>query len=70
MMVLPTFMSRTQPRPLPGTPISRLASVIPAPIGIQPRKNQTYSIRINDPYRVCFRWEDGYADDGEVTDYH
>ncbi len=29
-----------------------------------------HSIRINDQYRVCFRWEDGYADDVEVTDYH
>ena len=33
------------------------------------RKGQ-YSIRINDQYRVCFRWEDGYADDVEITDYH
>jgi proteic killer suppression protein len=29
-----------------------------------------HSIRINDQYRVCFRWEDRYADDVEVTDYH
>ncbi len=29
-----------------------------------------HSIRINDQYRVCFRWEDGYADEVEVTDYH
>lgn len=29
-----------------------------------------YSIRVNDQYRICFRWEDGYADDIEVTDYH
>lgn len=29
-----------------------------------------YSIRINQQYRVCFRWEDGYADAVEVTDYH
>jgi proteic killer suppression protein len=29
-----------------------------------------FSVRINDQYRVCFRWEDGYADDVEVTDYH
>ncbi|MBI3128331.1 MAG: type II toxin-antitoxin system RelE/ParE family toxin [Candidatus Tectomicrobia bacterium] len=29
-----------------------------------------HSIRINDQYRVCFRWEDGYAGDVEVTDYH
>ncbi|HEY3136842.1 MAG TPA: type II toxin-antitoxin system RelE/ParE family toxin [Blastocatellia bacterium] len=29
-----------------------------------------YSIRINDRYRVCFRWENGYADEVEITDYH
>jgi proteic killer suppression protein len=29
-----------------------------------------HSIRINDQYRICFRWEDGHAEDVEVTDYH
>ena len=29
-----------------------------------------YSIRINERYRICFRWEDGYAEEVEVTDYH
>jgi proteic killer suppression protein len=29
-----------------------------------------HSIRINEQYRVCFRWEDGYADEVEVTNYH
>lgn len=29
-----------------------------------------HSIRINAQYRICFRWEGGYADDVEVTDYH
>ena len=29
-----------------------------------------HSIRINEQYRVCFRWEAGYADNVEVTDYH
>ncbi len=29
-----------------------------------------HSIRINGQYRICFRWEDGYADDVEITDYH
>lgn len=29
-----------------------------------------YSIRINEQYRICFRWEDGYADEVEITDYH
>ena len=33
------------------------------------RKGQ-YSIRINDQWRVCFRWEDGDAYDVEIADYH
>ena len=33
------------------------------------RKDQ-YSIRINDQYRICFRWEDSNAYDVEIVDYH
>lgn len=33
------------------------------------RKGQ-YSIRINDQWRVCFRWKDGDAFDVEIVDYH
>ncbi|MCL2801474.1 MAG: type II toxin-antitoxin system RelE/ParE family toxin [Treponema sp.] len=29
-----------------------------------------YSIRINDKYRVCFKWEENYAYDVEIVDYH
>jgi proteic killer suppression protein len=29
-----------------------------------------YSIRINDQWRVCFRWEGGHARDVEIVDYH
>ncbi len=29
-----------------------------------------HAIRINDQYRVCFRWTDGGAEDVEITDYH
>lgn len=29
-----------------------------------------YSIRINDQYRVCFRWDGRNAHDVEITDYH
>jgi proteic killer suppression protein len=29
-----------------------------------------YSIRINDQYRICFRWKDGHSYDVEITDYH
>ena len=33
------------------------------------RKGQ-HSIRINDQWRICFRWSDGDAFDVEVVDYH
>ncbi|GFP32012.1 toxin HigB-1 [Candidatus Hakubella thermalkaliphila] len=33
------------------------------------RKGQ-HSIRINDRWRICFRWLDGDAHDVEITDYH
>jgi proteic killer suppression protein len=29
-----------------------------------------HSIRINDQWRVCFRWIEGGAEDVEITDYH
>lgn len=29
-----------------------------------------YSIRINDQWRICFRWEDGDVHDVELVDYH
>jgi toxin HigB-1 len=33
------------------------------------RKGQ-FSIRINQQWRICFRWTDGDAHDVEITDYH
>ena len=33
------------------------------------RKGQ-YSIRINDQWRICFRWKTGDAYDVEIADYH
>jgi proteic killer suppression protein len=29
-----------------------------------------WSLRINDQYRVCFRWSDGDAYEVEIVDYH
>jgi len=29
-----------------------------------------FSIRINDQWRICFRWQDSDAHDVEITDYH
>ena len=33
------------------------------------RKGQ-YSIRVNDQWRICFRWRNGHAYDVEIVDYH
>ena len=33
-------------------------------------REHQYSIRINQKYRICFRWEEGHAYDVEITDYH
>lgn len=29
-----------------------------------------HSIRVNDQFRVCFRWTEGGAEDVEIVDYH
>jgi toxin HigB-1 len=29
-----------------------------------------YSIRVNDQFRVCFRWSSAGAEDVEIVDYH
>jgi toxin HigB-1 len=29
-----------------------------------------HSIRINDQFRICFRWVEGHAEDVEIVDYH
>jgi len=34
------------------------------------RRSGQCSIRVNDQWRVCFRWSDAGADDVEIVDYH
>lgn len=29
-----------------------------------------HSVRINDQWRICFRWHEGHAYEVEITDYH
>jgi proteic killer suppression protein len=45
---------------LPGNRLEKLAG---------DREGQ-HSIRINDQWRICFRWNDREADAVEITDYH
>jgi proteic killer suppression protein len=34
------------------------------------RRAAQHSIRINDQWRICFRWQSGDAYDVEIVDYH
>ena len=33
-------------------------------------RQDQFSIRINDQWRICFYWENGVASSVEITDYH
>lgn len=33
-------------------------------------RERQHSIRINDQWRICFRWHEGNAYDVEICDYH
>jgi proteic killer suppression protein len=57
---LDSAMSLEDLRALRGNPLEAL---------IGARKGQ-FSIRINDQYRICFRWEAKGPTDVEITDYH
>jgi proteic killer suppression protein len=37
---------------------------------LQGNRAGTYSIRINDQWRICFAWREGDAFDVEIGDYH
>lgn len=74
---------RTLPRPIQPTARRKLmlidASVSVQSLRVPPgnrletlrgdRRGQ-WSIRINDQWRICFRWHEGHAWDVEIIDYH
>lgn len=37
---------------------------------LQGNRSGQYSIRINDQFRVCFRWTESGPGDVEIVDYH
>jgi len=37
---------------------------------LRANRSGQHSIRINDQYRLCFRWKAGDAYEVEITDYH
>ena len=54
--------------------VSRLLDLaVPPGNQLEPLKKDRigqHSIRINDQFRICFRWEAGDAYEVEITDYH
>ena len=38
--------------------------------GLSGNRNGEYSIRVNQQYRICFKWGENGPFDVEVTDYH
>lgn len=44
----------------PGNRLERLKGV----------RSGQYSIRVNDQWRICFKWSRGNAIDVEIVDYH
>lgn len=34
------------------------------------KRSGQYSIRVNEQWRICFRWQNGDAFDVEIVDYH
>ena len=54
---------------------ARLLSDLRIPLGnrlerLTGERSGDYSIRINDQYRVCFKWTDVGPVDVEIADYH
>jgi len=58
-------MNRDEPKSTPATREFRREAETGAD-----RKRRQWSIRINDPWRICFRSADGLASDVEIVDYH
>ena len=53
----------TQLRDLASPPGNRLEA-------LSGNRAGQHSIRLNDQWRICFRWSDGGVDDVEIVDYH
>jgi len=60
LLVLDAADALTDLRVPPGNRLEKLSG---------DRKGQ-HSVRINDRWRICFRWKNGDALDVEIADYH
>ncbi len=72
---LPTQIQRAARRKLLLLHQARRLEDLRAPPGnrleaLKGDRNGQHSVRINDQWRICFRWETGDAYGVEIVDYH
>jgi proteic killer suppression protein len=72
---LPLDMQATALRKLRLLNQARVLSDLRAPPGnrleaLKGDRRGRYSIRVNDQWRICFRWLEGGPADVEIVDYH
>jgi proteic killer suppression protein len=60
LVVLSATLDLDELRRIPGNRLEKLKA----------NRAGQHSIRINDQWRICFRWRDGDAFDVEIVDYH
>jgi len=60
LLMIHAAMSLNELGSIPGNRLETLSG----------RRLGQYSIRINDQWRICFRWRNGDAYDLEIVDYH
>jgi proteic killer suppression protein len=72
---LPQDMQRTAQRKLKQLNAAATLDFLRVPPGnrleqLSGNRTGQWSIRINDQWRICFRWMDGAVMDVEIIDYH
>ena len=60
LLILDAAESLADLRVPPGNRLDKLSG----------NRSVQHSIRVNDQWRICFRWLDGDAHDVEIVDYH
>ena len=71
----PADLQRTMLRKLVAVDAAEVIADLRVPPGnrlekLKGDRTGQYSIRVNDQWRICFRWKDGDALDVEIVDYH
>ena len=72
---LPGNLQKAALRKLEQLDAARTLDTLRAPAGnrleaLKGDRSGQHSIRINDQWRVCFRWKDEHAYEVEIVDYH